>query len=473
MLRRSCGAAGPRRRAPSSDRPSTGSWSLVRPKDPFEAKEVTVQPGTVDTQEQTAKNGDAKSADPDVQVGDKQKAPEGTGPPAKRWQAEQRAIPTGLTLKTVPGDGNCLFSSFALAYAAATGKDTPPHHPSASSRSDSALSQASGDLQCALGSRVARRAAGASFEEYIEAVARPTTWCGLLEIRALSRMYGCRVTVVPRATTEPVFSVKPSQKQRIVVLLFTGIHFDALLPEAGKPLPKQIKEVVTEPPKVPMRGGGGSRCTVWTDDSCSRRSSGKRSRQTVWTVAQAPSKRQASAAPSCAAASAAELQGRSAEVKEQDLEALVQVCAAKPKRRPGRPAICQWVQDGFARCRLCPFRVQAADPRTAQLALASHFQGHHKGHTPTGAQNFNQQLPSVVTLLSVDQDCVWKCKFCSMGISVEAARSAGDVRIPTSSAPLKAHGAPLSWPSLRRPSERLSRLLRRSPDPNAHFERCP
>ena len=156
---------------------------------------------------------------------------------------------------------------------------------------------------------------GSSFEEYIEAVARPTTWCGLLEIRALSRMYDCRVTVVPRATTEPVFSVKPSQKQRIVVLLFTGIHFDALLPEAGKPLPKQIKEVVTEPPKVPMRGGGGSRCTVWTDDSCSRRSSGKRSRQTVWTVAQAPSKRQASAAPSCAAASAAELQGRSAKVK--------------------------------------------------------------------------------------------------------------------------------------------------------------
>ena len=75
-------------------------------------------------------------------------------------------------------------------------------------------------------------------------------------------MYDARITVVPRATTGQVFTVKPSQKQRIVVLLFTGIHFDTLLPGSGKPLPKSIKDVVTEPPK----GGGGCRCTVWSDD---------------------------------------------------------------------------------------------------------------------------------------------------------------------------------------------------------------
>lgn len=41
----------------------------------------------------------------------------------------------------------------------------------------------------------------------------------------------------------------------------------------------------------------------------------------------------------------------------------------------------------------------------------------------------SQQLPSLVTELSPDQDCVWKCKFCGCGISTEAARSAGAPRI--------------------------------------------
>ena len=99
-------------------------------------------------------------------------------------------------------------------------------------------------------------------------------------VTALARMYDARITVAPRATTGQVFTVKPSQKQRIVVLLFTGIHFDTLLPGSGKPLPKSIKDVVTEPPK----GGGGCRCTVWSDDGApagpaSGRSAGKRSCQ--------------------------------------------------------------------------------------------------------------------------------------------------------------------------------------------------
>ena len=89
---------------------------------------------------------------------------------------------------------------------------------------------------------------------------------GLLELRALARMSNVRITVVPRATSEQVFTIKPAQKQRLVVLLFSGDHFDTLLPEDGKAFPQQIKDVVTEPPIVPMRGGGGSsRCTVWTD----------------------------------------------------------------------------------------------------------------------------------------------------------------------------------------------------------------
>ena len=50
-------------------------------------------------------------------------------------------------------------------------------------------------------------------------------------------MYNVRITVVPRATSEQVFTIKPAQKQRLVVLLFSGDHFDTLLPEDGKAFP--------------------------------------------------------------------------------------------------------------------------------------------------------------------------------------------------------------------------------------------
>ena len=277
---------------------TSGSWSLVRAKDPFDVRETSVQPGNDSAQDPNASAGNGQQpSDPNAQVGDKQKAPATTGPPAKHRKAEQRAVPSGLVTKVVPGDGNCLFSAFAVGYAGATGKETLLHHLQLRAELVQHYLKHIDTYSALWDKEMPDGQPGSSFESYVEAVARPGTWCGLLELRALSRMYDTRITIVPRATTEPVFSVKPSQKQRIVVLLFTGIHFDALLPEPGKQLPKQIREVTAEPPKVPIRGGGGSRCTAWTEDTVASesgsRSSGKRSRQTVWTEAPIPSKRRA------------------------------------------------------------------------------------------------------------------------------------------------------------------------------------
>ena len=108
---------------------------------------------------------------------------------------------------------------------------------------------------------------------------------------------------------------------------------------------------------------------------------------------------------------------------------MVQECAAGPRRRTGRLGVCQWIQGGFARCRLCPFRFKTSDPKVAQNVLGGHFRTHHTGHTPSGVCHFHQPMPSIICELSADQDRVWQCKFCSQGISVEAARSAGVARI--------------------------------------------
>ena len=130
---------------------------------------------------------------------------------------------------------------------------------------------------------------------------------------------------------------------------------------------------------------------------------------------------------------------------------MVQECGAGPRRRTGRPGVCQWIQGGFARCRLCPFRFKTSDPKVAQNVLTGHFRTHHKGHTPSGVSHFHQPMPSIICELSADQDRVWQCKFCSQGISVEAARSAGVARIARDKQEHKRRAHPrLSWKQWRK-----------------------
>lgn len=131
---------------------------------------------------------------------------------------------------------------------------------------------------------------------------------------------------------------------------------------------------------------------------------------------------------------------------EDHLEAMVQECATGPKRKTGRPGLCQWIQGGYARCRLCPFRFATTDPVAAQKALKNHFGSHHRGFSPSGAAPMCQQLPSLVAPLSADQDCAWKCKYCECGISTEAALSAGRPRVARDKKLHKSQAHPsLSW----------------------------
>ena len=417
---------------------TSGSWSLVRPKDPFQQTEVTAQPGADAKKPDSTHAGDEAGTSDGTKgnVGDKTKAPEGpvASPPAKKRQAEQRAIPVGLSVKVVPGDGNCLYSSFAQGLAVATGKESVLHHLQLRAEVVQHFLKHADSYSAIWDREMPDGTEGDSFEAYVEAIATPGTWSGLLEIRALARMYDCRITIVPRALTEPVFTVKPAQKQRIIVLLFTGIHFDTLLPEPGKSLPKAIKDVITEPPKIPMRGGGGGRCTAWTDDAASgsgsRRSSCKRSRQTVWTEPPESQKRKSSASrktvwtqQAAGSKKAASAGGCNRDVAPTIATDALQVDAdldaevAPAIRRPvGGPRTCQWAYEGFARCRLCPYKIPCAGNHDlkVQKVLWGHYHRHHPGQTHTGKAK--GPWASLVTPLSDDQEVAWRCKFCTWGI---------------------------------------------------------
>ena len=192
---------------------TTGSWSLLRPPDPFSTTETVKQPGGENSVNSPQTGEEAQSTPNSAgQVGEKKKTEPPAGPAAKRRQAEQRVVPEGLTLKSVPGDGNCLFASFAAGHAAATGKSAPMHHLQLRAELVQHLLKHIDTYSSQWDKEMPSGEIGDSFEKYIEEVAKPKTWCGLLELKALSRMYDSRITVIPRAPTETVFSVKPSQE---------------------------------------------------------------------------------------------------------------------------------------------------------------------------------------------------------------------------------------------------------------------
>ena len=102
----------------------------------------------------------------------------------------------------------------------------------------------------------------------------------------------------------------------------------------------------------------------------------------------------------------------------------------KVARKTGRPRLVQWCQAGLARCHLCPFQIPCPDNHTRrpQSALRDHYARCHDGMCPSGLHS-GEEMPTTVAALSADQEAAWRCRFCSQGISLEAAQSAGEARL--------------------------------------------
>ena len=290
---------------------TTGSWSLAGPKDPLALSGKIVQPGAPKPAD--GNEGDAANEDSKATAGQKHKTAANSEQQGKRRNAEQRAVPAGLKLHATDKAGNCLFEAFAVGFARATKKPAPAHHLQLRAELVQHYVKHLNTYEAQWDKEMPDGSVGDKFETYIEAIAQHKTWGGLLELRALARMFDTKIVVAPRALTARVFArLKAAQKERLVVLLFSGNRYDCLLPEDGKAFSKEIRDTFVEPPSVPMRGGGGSRCSVWATsasqalqvppasslpiDAVSFRSDQSPSRRTVWTATSTHSKRTAHAA---------------------------------------------------------------------------------------------------------------------------------------------------------------------------------
>ena len=317
----------------------------------------------------------------DAAADGKTKRPQDGQQAAKKQCQAQRALPDSLTVQSIPPDGNCLFGAFSAGLALANGKSAV--HPTLiRAQVTQHLKKHQSAYEPLWQGELPDTTKSSDFAEYLTAIGREGSWGSSLEIRALARLYNTRIVIFPRQFHFNVAAVHTQQKRRVVVLLHNGSHFDLVKPVQDKGWPQEILDVCAELPPT-MRGGGpsseaggslrtvwtaASGHTVWTEGNRSKKSSGKCSRQTVWTEARPSSRRPVRDAPGCAAASAAQAGKRkpspsratawtpsknaassvgsrapglsavadreaTGEV-EQELEAMVQECAAGP-RRPG------------------------------------------------------------------------------------------------------------------------------------------
>ncbi|CAE7040599.1 unnamed protein product [Symbiodinium sp. CCMP2592] len=445
-----------------------GSWSLRQPKDPFTTAESVPlepkggtpakEPDSIDVEEEDAAKTDSG----------KTTKPQSSAQPAKRPCQSQRAIPDTLVAEAIPQDGNCLFGAVSAGLAFTTGKDAI--HPSMlrarvkqhyQKHRQVYEEQWQGELPNATPS--------SDFDAYLEAIGTEGQWGSSLEIRALARLLDVRIVVYPRQFHFNVSAVHRQQRKHVFVLLHNGYHFDLLKPAKDQKWPREIMDVIEDLPPTFKGGGSSSEAgTVWTKPSALA------SARTVWTHpgGAAPSARTKSAARSAkappasvwtqvapAAVQSAPSQASEPPLQDAALEEMVQACTDPPKRPRGRIAKCQWLQGGFARCRLCPFKSRAQSAQEAQNVLGQHFKTHHRGETPAGGTPFNKQQPSLVTELSEHHDFVWKCRFCNFGVTLEAASTACEERITRDKDLHKQTAHPkLSWKEWRRAGRDASTL---------------
>ena len=411
-------------------------------------------------------------------------------PAAKRPRSQDsvRTIPKDLALETMPRDGNCVFSTLAQGLKWATSGAKSPVRLSARELRARIIEhfKKHTDHYAALhdGLDPVTPDAKCDWPTYLEKMEKDGTYGSALEVKAFSRLFNCRVIIIPEFAAVPCESFHSQAKDRVVVGWLSGdpvSHMDLLIPAKSKdtdatpktcPYPPGVLDIRAAPSyvyRVYRVGGKASSAagTVFTEASVWTRSAASGSKEgTVWTAPLGSGARVRSA-PSASAGSDAKPGGSrkrkaaSAELREDqgtiagNIDQIAPEQAEVRVRRPtGRPRSCLWDCAGFARCRLCPFQVPAAgnSDTAAQRKLQSHYKARHPGECHSGL-NYRQPLPSVVAPLSEDQDVFWRCKFCECGISLEAASSAGEARVVRDRRQHKITAHPsISWKVWRRAS---------------------
>ena len=245
--------------------PGASSWQLQPLKEKFQVETVAVEVPNKELSQESKSDTEAKQPNND-------KGASKSTPPAKRAKAEVRALPAGVKKVDIAKDGDCLFSAAChVIQAASKGKRSP----------DAATLRAEVCTHFKKNMKIYEKewdhelpdkSACHDFAVYISSMEKAATWGGVLEQKAIGRLYGIRLIIFTLRVHELPFHVHKAGKM-VGGLLFDGAHYDVLEP-VDKALPQSLLDIKNGPPEVPMRGGGSKsslRCTEWTSSAESRR----------------------------------------------------------------------------------------------------------------------------------------------------------------------------------------------------------
>ena len=230
-----------------------------------------------------AAKSEAKPKDPK----DRRDGAKGTA--RKKQVVQQRSLPADVQVVSQPDDGNCLFHAAANAVSNLDGGKCTAAEVRAKVVNHFGRHKA--EYTKSWDGELPNREASDSFDAYMSAIEKDRTWGGLLELRAIARIYDLRLVVFATPLELEPFHLHGQQRKRVVALRFNGRHYDLLVGSNGK-LPKALLDIRAKPEEVPLRGGGGdtipqrlrgggddasvcapsSRASVWTRPSASVRS---------------------------------------------------------------------------------------------------------------------------------------------------------------------------------------------------------
>ncbi|CAE7880987.1 unnamed protein product [Symbiodinium necroappetens] len=148
-------------------------------------------------------------------------------PAGKKAKLELRAVPPGVTLKTMPRDGNCLAHALGqgLTYLKQDVKQRPARLVRAELHAYMVRFAGFWDGR----NTSDEEGKLATFEEYLQEMAGDSRYLGCLELTAASRAFDLTLIVVPVAAEDP--PTMHGSGSRTLALWYHGDHYDLLLPE--------------------------------------------------------------------------------------------------------------------------------------------------------------------------------------------------------------------------------------------------
>jgi len=356
----------------------------------------------------------------------------------KRQKALQRQPPEGTKIEAQEKDGNCMYRTIACALN--KGRKEPTfHHLELRARVATHIqahpewyekdwkddgSKGPDGNQCE------------SWEAFVQAISKPGSFSGDLELRALCKLTKTKVVLIPEDANFPVVAYGKKWASTTHCVFYSSNHFDYLAP-TGAAYPKELLDVVADPcggflvggiselrTETASSVGRGTRAADLRTEVTGSRPSSRRGR----------SPKKQSRGGSCTPKSQVRAgSGRGFDVSScgrnsagtvQDTAELVPgpplpPDAPPPPRRRYEPPddLAEMLRLKLFQCRLCNYKRRGTNRRQLLDFKAYHMKRHHPGH---GVMNTLSEVHTARMIrVRPGDDVAWKCPLCDLGITKE------------------------------------------------------